>query len=104
LPQTYLAPQKTPRKAAGPESEAAPPAPRSNGRGAPQASGAPFAPAVAPEPVLEAPSGPVNEAGDDRDTLQPGVPLLLIVENDLSFAKLLLDVAHEKGFQALATS
>ena len=42
--------------------------------------------------------------GDDRDTIQPGDPLLLIVENDLAFAKLLLDAAREKGFKGLVTS
>ncbi len=46
----------------------------------------------------------VNEAGDDRDTLRPGEPLLLIVENDLPFAKLLLEVARERGFKGLVTS
>ena len=42
--------------------------------------------------------------GDDRDTIQPGDPLLLIVENDLAFAKLLLEAAREKGFKGLVTS
>jgi CheY-like chemotaxis protein len=46
----------------------------------------------------------INEIGDDRDTVQPGDPLLLIVENDLPFARLLLEVAREKGFKGLVTS
>ena len=54
--------------------------------------------------VPEVALAPVNEVGDDRDNLQPGEPLLLIIENDLSFARLLLDVAHDKGFKALVTS
>ena len=37
-------------------------------------------------------------------TIQPGDPLLLIVENDLAFAKVLLDAAREKGFKGLVTS
>src|SRR6185437_9558958 len=32
----------------------------------------------------------VNEAGDDRDDIQPGDRSVLIVENDLGFAKILL--------------
>ena len=46
----------------------------------------------------------VNEAGDDRDIIQPGDQVLLIVENDLAFARFLLDTAREKGFKGLVTS
>jgi CheY-like chemotaxis protein len=46
----------------------------------------------------------VNEVGDDRDSLTPGVPVLLIVENDLTFARFLLDAAREKGFKGIVTS
>ena len=46
----------------------------------------------------------VNEVGDDRDCLEPGDPLLLIVENDLPFARLLLEAARERGFKGLVTS
>src|SRR5262249_39897055 len=35
----------------------------------------------------------VNEVGDDRAIIQPGDPVLLIVENDLPFARLLLELA-----------
>ncbi|MDB5351480.1 MAG: diguanylate cyclase [Planctomycetota bacterium] len=53
--------------------------------------------------VLDAPH-PVDEVGDDRGTIQPGDPLILIVENDLPFAKLMLEAAREKGFKGLVTS
>jgi HAMP domain-containing protein/signal transduction histidine kinase/CheY-like chemotaxis protein len=46
----------------------------------------------------------VNEVGDDRDDLLPGDRVLLIVENDLGFARFLLDIAREKGFKGLVTS
>jgi signal transduction histidine kinase/DNA-binding response OmpR family regulator len=46
----------------------------------------------------------VNEAGDDRDVIAPGDRTLLIVENDVAFAKLLVDVAHDAGFKTLVTS
>jgi len=46
----------------------------------------------------------VNEAGDDREAIGRGDLVLLIVENDLSFAKYLLDTAREKGFKGLVTS
>ena len=46
----------------------------------------------------------VNEAGDDRDDIQPGDRVVLIVENDLPFAKVLLETARENGFKGLVTS
>src|SRR5262245_48250872 len=55
---------------------------------------------VAPTPALEL----VNEADDDRDNIQPGDRVLLIVENDLGFARLLLDAAREQGMKGLVTS
>jgi signal transduction histidine kinase/HAMP domain-containing protein/DNA-binding response OmpR family regulator len=45
-----------------------------------------------------------NEANDDRDTIQQGDLVLLIVENDLAFARFLLDAARAKGFKGLVTS
>jgi HAMP domain-containing protein/signal transduction histidine kinase/CheY-like chemotaxis protein len=52
-----------------------------------------------PEPTLLA-----NEALDDRDNIQVGDTVLLIVENDLTFARLLLEAVHEKGCKGLVTS
>ena len=46
----------------------------------------------------------INEAGDDRAFIQPGDRVLLIVENDLGFARFMLDAAREKGFKGLVTS
>src|SRR5205807_837751 len=46
----------------------------------------------------------INEVGDDRDDIQPGDRVLLIVENDVGFARFLLDAAREKGFKGLVTS
>ncbi|WP_425613413.1 HAMP domain-containing protein [Anatilimnocola sp. NA78] len=46
----------------------------------------------------------VNEVGDDRNSIQPDDAVILIVENDLNFAKLLLQSAHDRGFKGLVTS
>src|SRR5204863_744076 len=42
-----------------------------------------------------------NDVDDDRGAIQPGDKTLLIVEDDATFARILLDLAHEKGFKAL---
>jgi CheY-like chemotaxis protein/signal transduction histidine kinase/HAMP domain-containing protein len=42
-----------------------------------------------------------NPANDDREQIQPGDRVVLVVENDLNFAKVLLDMAREKGFLGL---
>jgi CheY-like chemotaxis protein len=46
----------------------------------------------------------VNEADDDRDDIKPGDRVVLIVENDLAFAKVLLETARENGCKGLVTS
>ncbi|OAI51587.1 hybrid sensor histidine kinase/response regulator, partial [Betaproteobacteria bacterium SCGC AG-212-J23] len=45
----------------------------------------------------------INEAGDDRDDIQPGDQVVLIVENDLGFAKILLESARQKGFKGVVS-
>jgi CheY-like chemotaxis protein len=45
-----------------------------------------------------------NEADDDRNNIQDGDLVLLIVENDLAFARFLLDAARAQGFKGLVTS
>jgi HAMP domain-containing protein/signal transduction histidine kinase/DNA-binding response OmpR family regulator len=41
------------------------------------------------------------EIDDDRNLIQPGDPVLLIVEDDPTFARILLDLAHDRGIRAL---
>jgi HAMP domain-containing protein/signal transduction histidine kinase/CheY-like chemotaxis protein len=88
LPQSYV-PQKTSRRPAA--------SPGENGSTR-------FASSADPYPVVLETPKLVNEVGDDRNCLEPGDPLLLIVENDLPFARLLLEAAREKGFKGLVTS
>jgi HAMP domain-containing protein/signal transduction histidine kinase/CheY-like chemotaxis protein len=54
--------------------------------------------------MIEALAAPNNEVGDDRDDIRPGDRVILIVENDIGFAKFLMDAAREKGFKGLVTS
>ena len=55
--------------------------------------------------VVAEPSGkPAIEFEDDGENIQPDDCVLLIVENDTGFAKVILEVAHEYGFKGLISS
>jgi CheY-like chemotaxis protein len=43
----------------------------------------------------------IEKVLDDRDTLAPGDATLLIVEDDPHYARVLVDLAHDKGFKVL---
>jgi CheY-like chemotaxis protein len=45
-----------------------------------------------------------NDIRDDRESIAPGDRVLLIVENEPGFARLLLDAARAKGFKGIVTS
>jgi signal transduction histidine kinase/HAMP domain-containing protein/CheY-like chemotaxis protein len=100
LPLIYGA-NRNPRRPTGmPEgsrAELAPPARRAPGAQPKQ----PVEDAVI---VSEENVAPLNEADDDRDHIAQGDRVLLIVENDLAFARFLLDAARAKGFKGLVTS
>src|SRR5207248_629335 len=46
----------------------------------------------------------LREVDDDRDSIHTGDRVLLIVENDVAFARFLLDAARERGMKGLVTS
>jgi hypothetical protein len=41
------------------------------------------------------------EIDDDRNLIQPGDPVLLIIEDDATFARILADLAHQRGIRTL---
>ncbi|HEX7072293.1 MAG TPA: HAMP domain-containing protein, partial [Rhodothermales bacterium] len=43
----------------------------------------------------------VRTIRDDRDDLRPGDRVLMIVEDDLNFAGILMNMAHDKGFKCI---
>jgi CheY-like chemotaxis protein len=72
---------------------------------------------IAPEPRPENPApierdlelppdGTVipNEIGDDRNAIEPGDFILLIVDNDRAFASFMIEVAHDAGMKVVATA
>src|SRR6185312_133980 len=44
---------------------------------------------------------PAERIEDDRDNLQPADPVLLIVEDDPHYGRVLRDLSHDKGFKVL---
>mgnify|MGYP001366481624 CR=1 FL=1 len=45
----------------------------------------------------------VAELTDDRQSIEPGDPVLLIIEDDAKFGQILLDLAHDRGFKAVVS-
>jgi CheY-like chemotaxis protein len=52
-------------------------------------------------PAVRVADRPTEVIADDRENLQPGRPTLLIVEDDPHYARLLADLARDKGFNVL---
>jgi signal transduction histidine kinase/DNA-binding response OmpR family regulator/HAMP domain-containing protein len=105
LPQAYP-PSRLPRKssdAAAVATAAIEAARQATERRPVEPGGAADALDAAQEASLPAPSA-VNEADDDRDAIHPGDLVVLIVENDLAFARVLLDAAREQGFKGVVTT
>ncbi len=98
LPQVY-APVRVARK------KDVAPAPQQPQPLALQEPGKPPPQAPSPEEVLRLPeTAPVVTAAtalDDSTHIRPGDRVLLIIENDVGFARFLLDVAHDHGFKAV---
>ncbi|NUY80452.1 HAMP domain-containing protein [Flavobacterium sp. MAH-1] len=46
----------------------------------------------------------VDEVGDDRTDLQPGDKIVLIAEDNLTFARIMVDQAHANGMKAIVTT
>ena len=71
-----------------------------------------------PRSAAPAPTRPIVAAGsgeglallqlhpsmDDRERIRPGEPVVLIVEDDVTFASILIDLTREKGFKVIVTN
>jgi HAMP domain-containing protein/CheY-like chemotaxis protein/signal transduction histidine kinase len=54
-----------------------------------------------PASVMTAIEDPIEVLEDDRNNVQPGDAVLLIVEDDVHYARILCDLSREKGFKVL---
>ncbi|WP_172428498.1 HAMP domain-containing protein [Azospirillum brasilense] len=55
-------------------------------------------------PSISAPERPSEAVADDRDDLQPNDTVLLIVEDDPHYARIMADLARDKGFKTVVTT
>jgi CheY-like chemotaxis protein len=60
-----------------------------------------YQPSVLPAPLSVVSEHPVEKIPDDRDNLQPDDAVLLIVEDDPHYARVLRDLSRDKGFKVL---
>jgi hypothetical protein len=63
------------------------------------ASSSPITPSFSPTPSSSLP----NPISDDRGEIKPGDLVLLIIEDDINFARILLDMARQQGFKVLVS-
>ena len=82
-----------PQRYAGPATTVAPP------RGS-----KPFSSVALPLAATSISEGRSQQISDDRDSLLPGDSILLIVEDDPHYARVLLDLARDEGFKVLVAS
>ncbi|HEX7891851.1 MAG TPA: response regulator, partial [Ramlibacter sp.] len=54
--------------------------------------------------VITLPVAREEHIPDDRETLQPGDPVLLVIEDDPHYARILLGLARDKGFKGLVAN
>ena len=60
--------------------------------------------AVSPMPLIVQQAVKAEDVADDRDSVEPGDPVVLIVEDDPHFAGVLLGLARERGFKGVVTA
>jgi HAMP domain-containing protein/CheY-like chemotaxis protein/signal transduction histidine kinase len=79
LPITYSGPSVATRPVAGAAAQTQPPS----------------------APIVLPPERVIEQIPDDRHEIQPGDSILLIVEDDPHYARVLIDLARDKGFKVL---
>ena len=103
LPVTY-SPARNPRRQGG-VAEISVPAPVVPPRASPTSpSSKQVVPAVASLSPAELESNELDLISDDRDSIRARDRVMLIVENDVGFARFLLDTAREHGFKGIVTT
>ena len=99
LPASYQAPTRAARWSDAME---APPVERPSAVNGPSTMNGPSTVDNSPALLADAEEALAENVGaDDRGAIQPHDRVLLIVEDDVQFARIVLDMAHERGFKGL---
>jgi HAMP domain-containing protein/signal transduction histidine kinase/DNA-binding response OmpR family regulator len=53
--------------------------------------------------IAAMPERPVEQVSDDRLLIEPGDPILLVVEDDAHYARIVADLARDKGFKVIVS-
>jgi len=62
------------------------------------------APPMQPAAAYVVPERPIEQIPDDRLEIRPGDSILLVVEDDPHYARIMVDLAREKGFKVLVAA
>jgi CheY-like chemotaxis protein/signal transduction histidine kinase/HAMP domain-containing protein len=54
--------------------------------------------------IVQSPERVIEQIADDRNALEAGDSVLLVVEDDPHYARILLDLAHDEGFKVLVAN
>ncbi len=57
-----------------------------------------------PRPEIEQSFAYTEDAIDDRNSIQPGDQVVVVIDNDVDFARFVLETSHKVGFKGLTTS
>ena len=57
-----------------------------------------------PAPRAHSPALVLESIADDRDAIEAGQTVILLIEDDLAFARILADMIHRKGYRVLAAA
>jgi HAMP domain-containing protein/CheY-like chemotaxis protein/signal transduction histidine kinase len=109
LPQAYVAPvQRRERREVDRDDNEPAPSTNTGVTTMPYAEARPATPSPLPPMAHEEEPQQLvvieEQVADDRDEIHQGDRTVLIVEDDVTFARILIDMAHEKGFKALAAT
>ena len=102
LPDRYAGPEEGEEEAGAPAPERNPLAPRPRVPEAPPRP--PKIETLAPAPAVEPEMRPSPAIEDDRDRLRQGDRVVLIIEDDVNFARIMVAMARERGFKAVVAS
>jgi HAMP domain-containing protein/signal transduction histidine kinase/DNA-binding response OmpR family regulator len=104
LPDRYLGPEEPAEDDAEIAAGQPGPAPLEQPRSAPPSARVAKMDMLAPAPAVQVETLAPKPVDDDREHLREGDRVLLIIEDDVKFARIMVGMAREKGFKAVVAT